>query len=237
MLILSIETTGEICSVAVCDNSSLKAMLLTWTHRDLLIRLPELTQSALKAANCQLKDISLVAVSIGPGSFTSTRIGVAYAKAMAYSLSKPITGIRTLECIAHLACVSDGRRLVVLYPSRPTRPLEAYSATFVRAHGELETLQSERIVDVEILLNELISSDVPTIICGALRDEWRRLLSNVVASRSFICAAHVLPTAEGIGQLARLRWEKEKHGDDIFQLKPLYVLPSQAEEKFGIRVT
>lgn len=237
MLILGIETTGELCSVAVCENSMPKALLLTHTYRDLLIRLPELTQSALRAAKCDLPDVSLIAVSIGPGSFTSTRIGVAYAKAMAYSLGKPIVGIRTLECIAHLASVLGGQRLVVLYPSRPTRPFEAYSATFTKMGDELKTLDEERVVNVEVILNELASCNVRTIVCGALRDEWKELLYKISASNSFVCAMYVIPTAHGIGELAYRRWEREGRGDDLFQLKPLYVLPSQAEEKFGIRVT
>lgn len=237
VLILGIETTGELCSVAVCENSSPKASLLTHTYRDLLIRLPELTQLTLRAARCDLSDISLIAVSIGPGSFTSTRIGVAYAKAMAYSLGKPIVGIRTLECIAHLASALGRQRLVVLYPSRPTRPFEAYSATFVKMDDELKTLDEERVVNVEAILSELANCNVRTIVCGALRDEWKELVSKIAISNSSICAMHVIPTAHGIGELAYRRWERERHSDDLFQLKPLYVLPSQAEEKFGIRVT
>lgn len=237
MLILSIETTGELCSLAVCEKSSLKAMLLTHTYRDLLVRLPELTQLTLKAANCELSDISLVAVSIGTGSFTSTRIGVAYAKAMAYSLNKPIVGVRTLECMAHLAGAQDGQRLIVLYPSRPTRPFEAYSAKFVKVSGELKTIEEECVVNVEALLSELTCCSERTVICGALRDEWKVLLSEVATSNSLIWVVHIFPTAWGIGQLAYRRWERQGCGDDVFQLKPLYVLPSQAEEKFGIRVT
>lgn len=235
MLTLGIETTGEICSIAICEGSSLKAMLLSHTYRDLLVRLPHLTKIVLEAANCTLHDISLISVSVGPGSFMSTRIGVAYAKALAYSLNKPIIGVRTLECMAHLAPSSDGQTVVVLYPSRPTRLYEAYSATFMNRGGNLEMTEGESVIDVEAKIKGLANSKAPTIICSPFRDEWRKLLERIPHA-NLLFVAHIIPTAEGIARLAYNRWEREQRGDEILSLKPLYVLPSQAEERFGIRL-
>ncbi|MFA4016090.1 MAG: hypothetical protein RUDDFDWM_001191 [Candidatus Fervidibacterota bacterium] len=238
MFVLAFETTGELCSIAVSDGLSLKSMLLVRTYRDLLRRLPELTRSVLDVARCSFNDISFIAVSIGPGSFTSTRIGVAYAKALAYSLKKPIIGIRTLECMAHMATISEGHKVFVLYPSRPTRLMEAYFAMFVMREGELTTIQSECVVDVGELAKEIVSDDSPAVLCGAFSEAWNEILSHLsLAKRGFLNIVYVVPTAYGVAQLAYQRWRKLGRGDDIFQLKPLYVLPSQAEERFRIRIT
>jgi tRNA threonylcarbamoyl adenosine modification protein YeaZ len=238
MLVLALETTGELCSIAVSDGLSLKCMFLVRTYRDLLRRLPELTRSVLDFAHCSFSDISLIAVSIGPGSFTGTRIGIAYAKALAYSLRKPIIGIRTLECMAHMATVSEGQRVFVLYPSRPTRLMEAYFAMFAMHGGELTTLRSECVVDVGELAKEILNDDSPAVLCGAFSEAWHEVISQLSsAKRGLLNIVHVVPTACGVAQLAYRRWERSGRGDDIFQLKPLYVLPSQAEERFRIRVT
>lgn len=208
------------------------------TYQDLLIRLPSLIEATLNQAQVSLDEISLIAVSLGPGSFTSTRIGVSYAKALAYALDKPIIGISTLKSIAVSVPAPVGALVVPMYPSRPTREYEAYTATFKRCGDELELVQPDRAIEISALVNELHDASSPLVVCGIIRSSWNELLRTVLEPGN---AAPILvptmPSAIAIAHLAAQRWQRTGKGDDVSQIKPTYVLPSQAEARFGIYVT
>jgi tRNA threonylcarbamoyladenosine biosynthesis protein TsaB len=94
------DTATMVSSVAVADNKRLLAELIVenkLTHSETL--LPHVEQ-ALDMAGTGKEALEAVAVSIGPGSFTGLRIGLAAAKAIAYGLSIPIIGIPTMEGLA-----------------------------------------------------------------------------------------------------------------------------------------
>lgn len=121
MIVLGIETSGPVGSVAVCEDGSALASH-TFPHgarhaRDLLPAVDRIVERGGIAK----EDVDAVAVSQGPGSFTGLRIGVACAKTLAYALNWLCAGVPTLEAKVQnvdpdewdcrLACpVQDARR-------------------------------------------------------------------------------------------------------------------------------
>ena len=104
--ILSIETSGDACSVAVMLNEKEyfeNTILKKHVHSEkLLVTIEEI----LKSANAQLKDLHHIAVSIGPGSFTGLRIGLSAAKGLAFGAELPIVPVPTFEAFAfQLSCL------------------------------------------------------------------------------------------------------------------------------------
>ena len=100
MPILSLDTSTQVSSVAVLKEGRLAAeitMQAKLTHSETL--LPHIEQ-ALRMAGVKKEDLTGIAVSIGPGSFTGLRIGLAAAKAMSYALRIPIVGVPSLEALA-----------------------------------------------------------------------------------------------------------------------------------------
>ncbi len=100
MKLLAIETSTDICSIAYIDNGktiSIVEEIIPRKHAELLPvyfrELSELNQHLLQY-------ISAIAVSIGPGSFTGLRIGLSYAKGLAYSRGLPIIPVPTLLSLA-----------------------------------------------------------------------------------------------------------------------------------------
>lgn len=101
MLVLALDTATLVSSVALATEDTLLAEITLQTkktHSELLM--PHI-QQLLAMANVDKKDIGAVAVSIGPGSFTGLRIGLATAKALAYALKIPIVGVPTLAALAY----------------------------------------------------------------------------------------------------------------------------------------
>jgi len=101
MLTLAIDTATKICTVALCRDQQLLAeynVNVCMTHSEGL--LPQLEQ-LLKRTGIKKNEIELLAVSMGPGSFTGLRIGLATAEAMAYSWQCFLHGVDTLKALAY----------------------------------------------------------------------------------------------------------------------------------------
>lgn len=101
MKILGIDTTTDILNVTIIENGVLIF--------DYMINKPGITHSStlipslrniMKIAEINLNELDGIAVSIGPGSFTGLRVGLATAKGLAFSLSIPIIGVNSLEAYA-----------------------------------------------------------------------------------------------------------------------------------------
>lgn len=100
MKILSIETVGNICAVALTeDNNLIKEEILEDgnTHS---VKLMPLVDKLLKETNITVNDIDLFACDIGPGSFTGIRIGVSTIKAFIDVTNKKTVGVSSLEILA-----------------------------------------------------------------------------------------------------------------------------------------
>ena len=100
MTILAMDTATLVSSVAVATEERVLAELTAetrFTHSETLV--PNIDE-VLRLADTKREELSAVAVSLGPGSFTGLRIGLAAAKAIAYALSIPLIGVPTLEALA-----------------------------------------------------------------------------------------------------------------------------------------
>ena len=103
MTILALETTSTSGSVAVADHNGLRAagfLDIRVTHSERLM--PQVAQ-CLEQAGLGIGDVDLVAVSVGPGSFTGVRIGMATAKGLCAAQSIPLWPVNTLDLLAHNA--------------------------------------------------------------------------------------------------------------------------------------
>jgi tRNA threonylcarbamoyladenosine biosynthesis protein TsaB len=127
--ILCIETSTTVCSV--CVTSDEKVLAITevnngYTHAE---NLHTFIQSVLQQAGITASQLSAVAVSKGPGSYTGLRIGVSAAKGLCYALKIPLISIDTLQAMAHK--VSAGKKEQALYcPMLDARRMEVYCAVY-----------------------------------------------------------------------------------------------------------
>lgn len=146
MIVLAIDTSGSGCSAAVYDSES--ATVLGHAGADLgrghAERLMEFVDEALAAAARPLSDIDRIAVTVGPGSFTGIRVGVAAARGLALALGKATVGVSTLEVIAGgLRAATPGRAvLVAIDAKRDEVYVQAFDAAGV-AMGAPEALSVE----------------------------------------------------------------------------------------------
>tara|TARA_B110000444_G_C18772781_1_gene563415 strand:- start:461 stop:1108 length:648 start_codon:yes stop_codon:yes gene_type:complete len=99
--ILAIETSSNICSISYLENDNLIFLKESDTPRKHVELLPEYYLKLKKEIGLDLKQISAIAVSIGPGSFTGLRIGLSFAKGLAFSSDLPIIPVPTILSLAY----------------------------------------------------------------------------------------------------------------------------------------
>jgi tRNA threonylcarbamoyladenosine biosynthesis protein TsaB len=221
MHFLAIETTGLAGSVAALDDDNPLADIdLPQDQRSSRSLAPAI-QRLLATVDWRPKDVQVVAVVIGPGSFTGLRVGVTAAKTFAYATGAEVLGLDTLEVIAAAAPPEVARLSVAVDAQRG----EVVAGDFVRASdGCLRPSKSEQLLDVEKWWAGLPPG---TLVTGpVLRQIISRLPAHLVAMQS----QYWFPKAVAAGRLAARHYAAGRR-DDLWTLVPRYSRPSAAEEK------
>jgi tRNA threonylcarbamoyladenosine biosynthesis protein TsaB len=184
-----------------------------------------LVAQALSAAGLKREELDLLAVGLGPGSFTGTRIGVATAKGLAVALDKPLVGVVTLRALAQAA---PGR---VVVPIVDAHKGEVYVAVYERVGGVLH----ERLAPIHavpeqavVQLRAVLPEDRTEVV--AFGSGLRR---HPEVLREALGAAVLLPPLWDAPRASLVALEGEARfaaggQDDRAALEPLYVRPSDA---------
>lgn len=154
-LILSLETSAKVCSVAVHDQGKLgatKEIHLSQSHAS---KLAVLIDEVIKESTVELNQLSAIAVSSGPGSYTGLRIGTSTAKGLCFALDIPLISIGSLELLAfqmHKQNLSDA----YLCPMIDARRMEVYCEVFDSSLNVVRPIEAKVIEPSSFadLLNE-----------------------------------------------------------------------------------
>ena len=222
MLTLAIDTATKVCTVALCRERELLAeytINMGMTHSEGL--LPQLEQLLLRTGTAK-RDIGLLAVSMGPGSFTGLRIGLATAEAMAYSWRCCLHGVDTLKALAYNVPL-DG---VVLSPVLDAQKGNFYQALYQWRGGVLQELEPVQVVSGDRALERIALQGTPALLLGECsRLEQKGLPDWVRAAPS----ALRMPRAGSVALAALDEFDPETD-KRIFGLEPYYIRRSEAEE-------
>ena len=230
MLILGIDTSSISCSVGVlntdtklCAESFVNNGL---THSQTLLPLIEET---IQKAGVTAKDIDLIAVTKGPGSFTGLRIGMATVKGLSAPVNTPCVCVSTLEAIAKTA--SGDKRLkqksCVLCAVMDARCNQVYNALFECDDcGNLTRITEDRAIAVLDLENELEKIKKPVFLCGdgekVCKSKFEKINYNVVSDE------FKLPRGKFVCELGEIYKEKAQTGNEI---SPVYLRLPQASRE------
>jgi tRNA threonylcarbamoyladenosine biosynthesis protein TsaB len=114
MRVLAIDTCLSACSVAVLDGDRVTASACEPMDRGHQERLAPLAREVMAQAGLAFADLDRIAVTLGPGSFTGLRVGLAFAKGLGLALERPVIGLGCLEVLAAPYADSPGRTLALL---------------------------------------------------------------------------------------------------------------------------
>ncbi|WP_159946156.1 tRNA (adenosine(37)-N6)-threonylcarbamoyltransferase complex dimerization subunit type 1 TsaB [Rhizobium sp. 18065] len=158
MIVLAIDTAGVDCAVAVYDAASGRVLgsVSETIGRGHAERLMAMIDEALDKADLTLSEMTRVAVTVGPGSFTGIRVGVAAARGLALALGVECVGVSTLSVLANLP--APGAPRTVLAAMNAHRD-EVYAQTFENG----EPSDEARVLGLDEFLSQAASDNVAVI--------------------------------------------------------------------------
>jgi tRNA threonylcarbamoyladenosine biosynthesis protein TsaB len=214
MWVLGIETATDLGGAGLIADQEPAVEVMFGTGRRHIELLPGAIQGALDLAGIKPEKLDLLAVDIGPGSFTGLRIGIAFAKAMAQSLNIPLVGIRQAEAV--------GLPLTQWWPGRVTvwihdRRDFVYVASVTAGRAGKEAL----------LRVEEASAKAEGLIVGTGAITWVEVIRRAAPTATVAGELLAYPRPVEIARQGRLKFQ-DRGPDDPLALEPHYV---QKEEQ------
>ncbi len=212
-LLLCIETSTPLCSVAIHRDGKLIASTETLEEGGHGKRLTRLIEQACEQAKISLSQLDAIAVSIGPGSYTGLRIGLATAKGLCFGLDKPLICVNTLKILAN--SWENLPAKTFLLPMLDARRMEVYAAVF-----DNET-QREIIHTAAVILepNSFAELNQATIAFGNGSSKWQEICENQLIEFS---TAYPYPQAKHMGKDAHSAYENQIFAP-LVQAEPEYL--------------
>jgi tRNA threonylcarbamoyladenosine biosynthesis protein TsaB len=214
--ILHIETATTACSVAISLNGKLvhfkESNDLQYGHAEKLFPYIEET---IKESNLTYKDLSAVAVSKGPGSYTGLRIGVSAAKGLCYGLEIPLIGVSTLQSMAKDMCNKffDNE---LFCPMIDARRMEVYTAVYDQTNSIKNKVEA-------VILDENFCADFikknKIIFFG---DGSKKAETLFEGNSNAIFIDNFFPSAKHMIEIAHASFET-KYFEDIAYFEPAYL--------------
>ncbi len=224
--ILALETSGLTGGVAVAIDDKVLAEIDLEPRQRSAQSLAPAIKAILEQIGWRPRDVGLVAVTVGPGSFTGLRVGAATAKVFAYATKGEVLGISTLEVIAAAAPRQFERLSVGIDAQRG----DVVAQDFHRGPAcGLEPLGADRLVPLADWLTGLRPGFA---VSGSVLKKWTGPFPpgiEVVPSEFW------QPTAANVARLAYSDYRAGRR-DDPWRLLPVYSRPSAAEEKAAEKV-
>lgn len=218
MKILNIETATEICSVCLSENGEVISLRENCDGNQHSRVLTLLIEETMREAGFSLKQIDAVALTSGPGSYTSLRVGTSVAKGICYALDKPLIAIGTLESLAFAARASGSFSDNALFvPMIDARRMEVFTAIYDSQLSEALEPQA-MIIDHNSFENYLLGSR-QLVFCGNGATKCKAVLAH--PQMVFL---DIFSTAANLSKLS-FSYFQNKVFQDVAYFEPAYIKP------------
>lgn len=226
MKLAAIEAASVVGGVALLDGERLLVELRVGRERGLGEQLVALLDRALAEAALRLDDLDALAVSVGPGSYTGVRIGVATVKGLALGVSIRLAAVSSLETLAAGAAGASG----LICPVIDAKKGQLYAALFRHAPGRLARVTPDLVLTVDQLAQRIEAEpDAEVLFLGDGLEQYATQLERRLGGRARTAArAFWYPRPELTGRLGQAQIA---HGGTVaaHALEPVYLRPAEAE--------
>jgi len=214
-MIFAVDTSTLSVGLALFDGNQVVGEINWQTKNNHTIELAPAIEYLFSRCGIQKKELKACAVALGPGSFTSLRIGLSLVKGLSLSLRIPVIGIPTLDFLAQAQPARNIPLLAILQAGRSRFAVGKYklkSSIWIK-DGDSSLLSIDEIAD---------SIESPTYICGELSAEDRQILNR---KRRNIVLGHPAHSVRRASFLAAIAWKRFKVNDfdEIDSLAPIYL--------------
>lgn len=216
MTLLAIDTASAYASVALFDGRAVRAEETWYALRHHDDHLFGAIERQLARAHVAAGDLTRVAVTVGPGSFTGLRVGIAAAQGIARASGAATIGVPTTDVAAWPFAATRGRVCVLIPAGRG----EHYAAMYRERDGRWTRVWGIALVTLADL-ERTIATD--TIFAGEIDGEAAGELRARLGRRALVAPAST--RLRRAGHLAEIAWERAEAGEAVeaHRLEPLYV--------------
>jgi len=210
--VLGIETSTPRGSIAIVDGEEIIREYIWFSQKGHISLLPKFFSSLFDETGMSIEEIDLIAVSIGPGSFTGLRIGLGFAKGISLVYNKPVKGVSSLKVLA-----SGVHLQSKIYPVLDAKRGFLYSGCYSWKGKHLSKEMEEGL-----FLPEEVSR---IAMDGVLVGNGIKRFESVFSFNQKVSDSHLqYPLAHNLCTLAISDYEREG-ADDLFSLTPHYIAP------------
>ena len=214
-LILSIDTSTKVCSVALHQEGNLLAISELYTEKSHSGMLTTLCENVVKYAGFSLNAVDAFAVAKGPGSYTGLRIGVSTAKGFCFALDKPLISVNTLEAMAfQVKDFYDENHL--LCPMIDARRMEVYCQVLDNQMNIISETEA-KVID-ELSFSELLDKK-KVVFFG---DGATKCQAEITHKNAVFLHTEIHPSAKTVGLLATKSFEKSLF-ENVVTFEPFYL--------------
>jgi tRNA threonylcarbamoyladenosine biosynthesis protein TsaB len=226
MNILAIDTSTSFASIAVSVDEQIVAESLLNTDRTLSARLVPEIERLVKTAGLEISDVDLFASSVGPGSFTGVRGGVATIQGLALAVGKPCAGFSSLAMLAMNFPFSNK----LICPMLDARKSEVYAALYNCSSAIPTPRIADCVLPPATFLDQIAATtDEQVIFLGDGVRRYQDLIAEQLGNQAvFATFQHHSPHA-GNGILLALHAVRQGESLEPEQLLPVYLRASDAE--------
>ncbi len=211
--ILCIETATTNCSVALSIYGEQSVLQedndVKYSHAE---RLHPYIEKVLSEANIEKNELTAIAISKGPGSYTGLRIGVSAAKGLCYALGIPLISISTLESLSYKVSCNEGEYII---PMLDARRMEVYSAVFDANHHQVRATEAQ-ILEENSFIDYLEKGKVYFVGNGVSKFE------EICKHPNAVFVKNTLPSAAEMTKLAEAK-NKLSDYEDVAYFEPYYL--------------
>ena len=215
-LILHIETSTELCSVALSHGDCCLAVRENPEGRNHATMLTPFIDDLLSTNNVSTNQLDAVAVSSGPGSYTGLRIGLSTAKGLCYGGNIPLVAVSTLQAMSvGFAQNNDVSASALLCPMIDARRMEVYTALYDKNGRQVEKVSAE-IITEQTFAPWLDAHQIFFFGNGAAKCRTTITHQNAVFAEGFVHSARymILPALQAYG---------ERKFEDTAYFEPFYL--------------
>jgi tRNA threonylcarbamoyladenosine biosynthesis protein TsaB len=219
-VLLAIDTSTSWISLALYDGNFV-CYEITWQSQyHHTVELAPAIERLFDHTGTTGSDLTGIVVALGPGSFTSLRIGLAAAKGLSLALKIPLSGVPSLDVTVAAQPLDEKPMIAVLQAGRKRLAYGHYRVE----EGTWQSQGPLAVIEPEDLVKTITE---PTLICGELSETARTTIGRRWKNAIISSPARSLRRA---GFLAEIGWERLMNGqsDDPISLAPIYLSTSSA---------
>ncbi|UCE00443.1 MAG: tRNA (adenosine(37)-N6)-threonylcarbamoyltransferase complex dimerization subunit type 1 TsaB [Chloroflexota bacterium] len=214
-MLIAIDTSTRQMGVALFDGVQILSEMTWQSQQYHTVELAPTVAALMERAEISMSELDVVAVALGPGSFTGLRIGISLAKGMALAGRLAIVGIPTLDILAAAQPIDKIPMAAVLQAGRGRLAVGWYK----NSSGKWKSDHKVQVFTPQDLSEQIKS---PTYVVGELSEEERRLFRRKRKNVTLASPAQSLRRPSFLAELGWRRWQK-RTVDNPATLAPSYL--------------